>query len=238
MAKIPVGNTCQVHNCNDIEVAKGLCDKHYRRLKRHGTTDDTVGRKFVEGDLASRHPLYETWRTITRVNGGKDVCEEWKEISNFVKDVGERVLNSQFKRRDSSLPYSKENCYWKPYVAPEDRRNNNAEKMKKWSARAREINPDYYRNADLKRTYGITIDDYNQMLAAQNNVCAVCGLPERRVDHRTKQLSRLAVDHCHTTGKVRGLLCHHCNAMLGSSIDSIKNLEKGIAYLRLHLPKN
>lgn len=57
--------------------------------------------------------------------------------------------------------------------------------------------------------YGITLEQYNAMLAAQNDVCAICGTPpmEKR---------RLVVDHCHRSGRVRALLCGPCNTQLGS----------------------
>lgn len=60
----------------------------------------------------------------------------------------------------------------------------------------------------MKKIYGITVEIYNQMLADQGGKCKICeALPtEKRM---------LAVDHCHTTGKVRALLCHTCNNLLG-----------------------
>ena len=60
---------------------------------------------------------------------------------------------------------------------------------------------------NLKRTFGLTVEEYDAMLDAQHGVCAICGkLPQKK---------RLAVDHNHTTGKVRGLLCPSCNRTLG-----------------------
>jgi hypothetical protein len=83
------------------------------------------------------------------------------------------------------------------------------------------------RNRDYKRKYGITLEDYNKMLQEQKNSCAVCGLG---ADSASK--GRLFVDHCHTTHKVRGLLCHHCNTMLGLAKDNIDVLQKSIEYLK------
>ncbi len=76
----------------------------------------------------------------------------------------------------------------------------------------------------LKRKYGITINDYEQMLKQQNGVCKICkGLdPSGR---------RLAVDHCHTTGVVRGLLCPSCNTALGRIEQYLKNKTPWDAYL-------
>jgi hypothetical protein len=66
----------------------------------------------------------------------------------------------------------------------------------------------------LKVSYGLTRDDYNAMLASQDGVCFICRLAERA--KKTGQTPRnLAVDHCHATGKIRGLLCTKCNGNLG-----------------------
>lgn len=67
----------------------------------------------------------------------------------------------------------------------------------------------------LKQQYGITEAKYNKMLWLQNGVCAICRKEETIVDERTGKLRRLAVDHCHNTNKVRGLLCNSCNTGIG-----------------------
>jgi hypothetical protein len=72
--------------------------------------------------------------------------------------------------------------------------------------------------------YGITPADYQALLNAQGGGCAICGLTNSGRD-------RLAVDHDHKTGTVRGLLCHGCNIGLGNFHDSPTNLQKAIAYL-------
>ena len=89
--------------------------------------------------------------------------------------------------------------------------------------------PDYRRNDHLKRRYGITSEDYDRMLKEQGGCCKICGSDEPM--HRTKYFT---VDHCHETGKVRGLLCHPCNVMLGQAQDNINTLEKAIDYLKEH----
>ena len=78
----------------------------------------------------------------------------------------------------------------------------------------------------LKRVYGIDKDIYNKMFVEQDGCCAIC----RR--HQLEFPKRHAVDHCHTTGKVRGLLCEDCNTSLGKFNDDIQTLERAIKYLR------
>ena len=75
--------------------------------------------------------------------------------------------------------------------------------------------------------YGIDRARYQLMFAEQKGVCKLCGKPE-------KKIRKLAVDHCHTTGKVRGLLCMECNTGLGKFKDNTEVLARAIAYLEVH----
>lgn len=79
----------------------------------------------------------------------------------------------------------------------------------KWKADNKELIKQQSTEARLGRLYGMTLAQYEAMLTAQNNKCLVCGKPESYPGRR------LAVDHCHTTNKVRGLLCGLCNRTLG-----------------------
>ena len=80
-----------------------------------------------------------------------------------------------------------------------------------------------YWEAMLQRVYGLTVADYNALLERQGGGCAICGQP--RNSHR------LAVDHDHATGRVRGLLCAPCNHAIGSLRDRPDLLRSAIAYL-------
>jgi hypothetical protein len=82
------------------------------------------------------------------------------------------------------------------------------------------------RKAQFKRKYNITLDFYNSMLSTQKNVCAICG-----GNHIQKNRKYLYVDHCHKTGKVRGLLCMKCNSLLGYANDNVDILKSSIDYL-------
>ena len=81
-------------------------------------------------------------------------------------------------------------------------------------------------NSYLLLNYGITLDTYNKTLKEQNNKCAIC-----KTDDPKGNSHKFHVDHCHTTGKVRGLLCSNCNMSLGGFKDNITNLEEAIKYL-------
>ena len=77
------------------------------------------------------------------------------------------------------------------------------------------------------KTYGITLDDYERMAAEQNGVCAIC-----KQARFTKQYPRLCVDHCHATGRVRGLLCSWCNSLIGHAGDNRTVLMAAVEYLK------
>jgi hypothetical protein len=81
-------------------------------------------------------------------------------------------------------------------------------------------------NAHLLRKFGITLDDYNAMLQRQGGVCAIC--------HRPPTGQRLAVDHSHSTGNNRGLLCFDCNVALGKFEDNPDRLRAAAMYLEEH----
>ncbi len=90
--------------------------------------------------------------------------------------------------------------------------------------------PDSQRERNLKKDFGISVSDYEEMLAKQNYSCKICGVSAEEEKLRTSK--RLAVDHCHTTGRVRGLLCRKCNTGLGNFNDDISLLCKSINYLK------
>jgi len=81
--------------------------------------------------------------------------------------------------------------------------------------------------ACLKR-YGLTPERYEVMRQEQNGKCAICGTPE--------QGHPLCVDHCHASGRIRGLLCKHCNSGLGYFHDDREAIRNAIQYLSRHVP--
>ena len=82
------------------------------------------------------------------------------------------------------------------------------------------------RGKHLKLRYGVSEKDYEKMLEEQGGVCKVCGKFELR-----SKSKYMVVDHCHTTGDVRGILCHKCNTALGLFNDDVDIMKKAIEYL-------
>lgn len=96
-------------------------------------------------------------------------------------------------------------------------------KQKEW----RNNNPRNVKSINLKRRYGITIDQYESMLEKQNSCCAICkSISPNRLD-----IDYFLVDHDHKTGKIRGLLCDPCNKGLANFKDSQINLTRAIEYI-------
>lgn len=194
-----------------------MCDKHYRRWRRHGhttqTRPDTWGMK-------NKHPLWHAWKQTKRVGR----VPEWDDFWQFVADVGERPTDNHIlRRRDLFKPSGPHNCYWaekRGTTIDDDYRAGRARYAKEW----RKANPLKAKQNDLKKNFGISLADYEAMLGAQGGVCAICGTKD--------QWFSLAVDHCHGTKRVRGLLCSQCNRGLGLFKDKPELLDKAAAYLR------
>lgn len=86
-------------------------------------------------------------------------------------------------------------------------------------------NPEKNKHYSLKAAFNLTIEEYNELLIKQNYKCIIC---ER---HQNEFKLKLAVDHCHKSGKIRGLLCGGCNTSLGNMKDNVFWLQNAINYL-------
>jgi hypothetical protein len=155
------------------------------------------------------------------------MCDEWREnFWAFVEAVKEKPANHQLRRLDTSQPLSPGNWEWTERIVDK----SSAGQQRQWRNR----NPDKVKSYDLKRKFNITLHDYERLFQQQNYVCAICQQPERSLD-KDGGPRRMPVDHCHTTGKVRGLLCTSCNRALGMFKDDPKILQKAIDYLNKHV---
>lgn len=107
------------------------------------------------------------------------------------------------------------------------------EQAREYQRRFRTERPEEYRATQRRHTrrkkYGLTQEQWDAMLTQQGNVCAIC----KRANETGKEWH---TDHCHTTGTVRGILCQHCNLMLGHAQDNPERLEAAARYLRAITP--
>jgi len=99
---------------------------------------------------------------------------------------------------------------------------SNKEQRKVSRRKYYENNKERFRGYNLKKEYGITLEEYKDMVKMQNSKCLICGEFEEI----------LCVDHCHKSDEVRGLLCGPCNMGLGGFKDNPSLLEEAAAYLR------
>jgi hypothetical protein len=156
-----------------------------------------------------------------------------------VNKAQEKYLSSNpLCGRCKSMPHNPKHKWCKPCQSEyyQDRckvpgyREKLAVKSSVWRNENRELFRKIVRNNNLKRSFGITIEQYEEMHAAQKGLCKICGLPESTVSRHGK-IQRLAVDHCHKTMANRGLLCGKCN----HAIERIENIPDWAAKVRAYL---
>lgn len=148
----------------------------------------------------------ENWRNSLRENRRYTCNSCWaKRQHRYAKNNPERALQ---RKKQARL--------------------NRKEAKKSWTPEQKEKERRRQYNNTLKKTYGITIEDHDQMLETQNYSCAICKTKE------PEGQGTFHVDHCHSTGNIRKLLCAKCNMMLGLAGDNIVTLETAIKYLIEH----
>jgi hypothetical protein len=108
------------------------------------------------------------------------------------------------------------------------RHQRSLEKRREKERRCYDKYPERHREKRLQKEFGVTIEDFNRKLASQGNSCAICGTLSPN-DGRN-----FHIDHCHKTGKLRGILCNTCNLMLGLAHDRQDVLLKAAEYLKAY----
>ncbi len=166
------------------------------------------------------------------------LCKKYKiSIEEYCKNQEkyDKKLIRSFKQTEhniirNSKEYSNMMYYVQKHKITVEEFCKNKEKYTKKYQRKKHLNYEcrgfeYNKTIYLKRKYGIDLEEYYKILESQNNCCIICGI------HESKMETMLSVDHCHTTGKIRGLLCHNCNIGLGNFKDDPKVMKKAIEYL-------
>lgn len=148
-------------------------------------------------------------------------CKKAYDIE-FVKKNLERLRDAGLEYRKRPSTKARKKRYDKKY------RNDNKERVfgnklnYKQDGRAK----DRARKNLLKRKYNLTQEDYERMCKDQNGQCLICN-----TDDFKGKGNKLYIDHCHKTGKIRGLLCSSCNVGLGNFKENIEALKNAIKYL-------
>jgi hypothetical protein len=215
---------CTVHGCTEHQktLKSGLCEKHLFRYSRHGTVEQPRNKDWGAREA---HPLYQSYHWHRRKPNG--MCKEWADdFWLFVDAVSPKSDGNTLRKQDNLKPLSPKNWYWKESTSSKD--------AAAWQKAWREKNPEKVKNMDLKKHYGISLDEYKKMSVNQSHCCAICGEKETSLDKNGAERF-MAVDHCHKTGKIRALLCKACNTALGNFKDNPNLLKKAAKYLEDHV---
>lgn len=170
-------------------------------------------------------------------------CKVEKPISGFHKDKHNKdgvsrackLCRSEYGKKHHQKNSARNNARGRKYYLEntekfkslgKEYRSKNKEKLRVRHKKYRMENPESQRNATCRRLYGIDLTWIREQLGQQLWRCAICGIPIN--------LKSLHVDHCHGSGKARGLLCRHCNIGLGHFIDNEHVLLNAVGYLRMY----
>jgi hypothetical protein len=224
---------CEAPACESPVHAQGLCQKHYMRLRRTGSPEDTRGPTWR---AKSKHPLWEAYKSmlrLARVRSGYD--PRWKDFWAFVEDVGEGPSGWRLYRISTEAPYQKGNMEWRAPILAGERKADHAAYQRAYRMKRPAQNRDRY----LRSRYGISSTEFEELLRSQGGGCALCGADDSHPHPHplTGEKVSLAVDHDHETGLVRGILCHIHNRGIGLFSDDPDMLRRAAAYLEHHAAK-
>lgn len=143
-------------------------------------------------------------------------CGKEKELEEFVK----------YKKSSDGRGKTCKPCHNEAYNVWYHSKNNAIKKKQYQNSLDQLAKKVAIRKFQLKKSYGLTLDEYNEIEKKQESRCAICG------SHRDDVNKNFSVDHDHITGKNRGLLCSHCNFLLGYAKDNIFILINAMQYLK------
>lgn len=146
------------------------------------------------------------------------VYEDGKPVSKTCSACQQHLPVDSFYRDPKSTSGYRTICI--PCITEINRERHNRDPRKKMSK-------------SFEQLYGMTITEYDRLFEEQGGVCAICGKPET-AKTRYGTPKQLAVDHCHRTGKLRGLLCIRCNTWLGYQEKDPERLIRAADYLKRH----
>ena len=172
-----------------------------------GQPVDPDSRTYAAFPHVHRECLRKNRRAQTATKFRCTLCEEWKPIADKAPGKG------------FCLPCRRKKGIARHAARTPEEREAYLEYQRSWKAR----NPDYMKGYSLQKNYGITAEEYDALFEAQGGVCAICGSPP------TKRL--LDTDHCHATGRIRGLLCSPCNVAVGMVKEDPKIVRALLSYI-------
>lgn len=217
----PTRRPCSVAGCETTSYKRNLCPKHHWRWERYGDPlAEKAPRQVKIAKCLHCHEPYERRRSQQRFCTHRcatsyRLSDEYKELAaqglkrcndcGAVKPLGDFHLNQARSLRGGRCKVCISEFYKAHNAKPEVKARNRA--------------------TQIASKYGLTVADYEARLRMQDHRCALCGRPD---GHDGK---RLVIDHCHATGRVRGLLCSRCNSALGYFEDDPHRIANAVAYL-------
>jgi hypothetical protein len=151
--------------------------------------------------------------------------------------VVQTIEERRAKDRERTAKYRRENPEKVKEIQKrsQDRIRDDPERLSKlrgWQTQYREQNRRALSDGERHRKFGITPEGYSELLKSQNGTCAICKQPETAT--RLGKVKALAVDHCHQSGAIRGLLCADCNTGIGKLRENTSIFLSAIRYLDYH----
>ena len=153
-------------------------------------------------------------------------CREWLPVDDFFINI----------RSSTGLASACKPCDRARKAATLAKHPPTIDQVRRYKATYRAKNPEKFKESHERqklRKRGVTLEWYQEQLIAQGGGCKICGRIEDSVDNFSGDARRLAVDHCHETGAVRGLLCSRCNTALGLMGDNPDRLRQAAFYLEM-----
>lgn len=209
-------NTCKADDCNNFVITRGLCDKHRKRLDRGGSLESS---RPIDWGKRESNPLYVYWNDVKR-RETLNICDEWKnDFWSFIDYVVPRPSKDYYLRAvDINKTLGPNNWQWVKGIT-----DANRQILSRAKARSHD-----------KARLRLSAEEREKHLTKANHKCEICEAEfsdnDCPVTGKIKTKS-LCIDHCHKTGKIRGVLCRACNSGLGHLKDSTELLRKAVLYL-------
>lgn len=183
------------------------------------------------------------WKSLTE-DEEKEIIEKYLNedirVKDIVKEYGLQVNNIPAIMRKNGIPLRKSKggvprevkpekaCKTCGVVYPLDKFAKSDKTADGTKAHCLPCWRIYHRLNCIKQQTGktMTYDEYKAMEESCDNKCMICNQPETQINGRTREVQSLAIDHCHDSNKIRGLLCSHCNTTLGKFNDDIAELKR------------
>mgnify|MGYP001581686368 CR=1 FL=1 len=202
------------------------------RLTRYGrertyvyVTCDTCGREFTKRKNFISDEKKNFCNTVCRAEYSEKLHGTASPDLKKCRKCGKTKSVGEFYARNLSKDKVTPDC--KDCV--KQARKEKYGSLTSYRAQRREATQRINRASSMRRKYGLSLQDYEDLLEQQGKVCAICGSPERR--RMNGIVIPLSVDHCHETNKIRGLLCNDCNAGIAMLREDAEILRAAISYL-------